>query len=63
VRSCDENDELARAIRQMILYDIKGLFVYKGDLDKIHGVISLSEAAQARSGSCRACKPSRIEVL
>ena len=62
VRSCDENDELAWVIRQMIFYDIKRLFVYKGIPDKIHGVISLTDAAQARSGSCRACMPSRIEI-
>jgi CBS domain-containing protein len=63
VRSCDENDELARVIRQMIFNDIKRFFVYKGDPDEIWGVISLSDAAQAMSGSCRACMPSRIEVL
>jgi len=63
VRSCDENDELAQAIRQMIFWDIKRFFVYKGNPDEIVGVISLTDAAQARSGSCRACMPSRIEVL
>jgi CBS domain-containing protein len=63
VRSCDENDELVRVIRQMIFYDIKRFFVYKGDPDEILGVISLTDAAQARSGSCRACMTSRIEVL
>jgi CBS domain-containing protein len=63
VRSCDENVELAPAIRQMIFWDIKRFFVYKGDPDEIVGVISLTDAAQARSGSCRACMPSRIEVL
>lgn len=63
VRSCDENDELARVIQQMIFRDIKRFFVYKGDPDEIVGVISLTDAAQARSGSCRACMPSRIEVL
>lgn len=62
VRSCDENNELGAVIRQMIFWDIKRFFVYKGDPDEIVGVISLTDAAQARSGSCRACMPSRIEV-
>ena len=63
VRSCDENDELGPVIRQMIFWDIKRFFVYKGDPDEIVGVISLTDAAQARSGSCRACMSSRIEVI
>jgi CBS domain-containing protein len=63
VRSCDENNELGLVIRQMIFWDIKRFFVYRGDPDEIVGVISLSDAAQARSESCRACMPSRIEVV
>jgi CBS domain-containing protein len=62
VCSCDENAELAQAIRQMMFHDTKRLFVYERDPDKIRGVISLIDAAQARSGSCRACIPSRVLV-
>ncbi len=63
LRSCSENDELGKVIRYMIFSDIRRFFVYRGDPDDMVGVLSLSDAAQARSGSCRACMPSRIEVL
>ncbi|MCE5334735.1 MAG: CBS domain-containing protein [Desulfobacteraceae bacterium] len=63
VRSCSQDEEIAKVIRQMIYWDIRRFFIYRGDPANIVGVLSLSDAAQARSGSCRACMPSRIEVL
>ncbi|MDR3568322.1 MAG: CBS domain-containing protein [Syntrophobacteraceae bacterium] len=62
VASCDENFLLTEAIRQMFLKDLQRLFAYAKDPAHITGVLSLSDAAQMRSGSCRACMASRIIV-
>jgi signal-transduction protein with cAMP-binding, CBS, and nucleotidyltransferase domain len=62
VRACDDNDFLAVAVQNMIFSDIHRSFVYRGDPTNIIGVLSLSDAARVRSGSCRACMTSRIEV-
>jgi CBS domain-containing protein len=58
--SCDENSLLSDAIRSMFLKDVQRVFVYSGAPENIVGVLSLSDAAQMRSGSCRACVASRI---
>ena len=60
VASCDENSLLSDAIRHMFLKDVQRLFTYAGDPSHIVGVLSLSDAAHIRSGSCRACITSRI---
>ena len=60
VRSCDENEELAKAIQTMIFSDLQRLFVHRDAPAAIVGMISLADAARTRSGSCRACVPSRI---
>jgi CBS-domain-containing membrane protein len=60
VASCDERSFLSDAIRHMFLKDVQRLFAYAGDQSHIVGVLSLSDAAQVRSGSCRACETSRI---
>ncbi len=62
VHSCSQEEDLAQAIRQMVFCDIQRFFVYRGTSDNIVGVFSLSDAAQARSGSCRACITSRMDV-
>ncbi|MCU0574431.1 MAG: CBS domain-containing protein [Syntrophobacteraceae bacterium] len=62
VRACDEGSELAVAIQHMVYSDIHRIFVFKGDPPNIVGTLSLSDAARVRSGSCRACIPSRIRV-
>ena len=62
VRSCEENDLLEDAIKQMIFSDVRRLFVHKDDPQNIVGVFSLSDAARIRSGSCHACLSSRIKV-
>jgi len=62
VRSCEENELLEDAIHKMIFTDIHRFFVYKDDPKNIVGVLSLSDAARIRSGSCHACVSSRIRV-
>lgn len=62
VVSCDQEALLSSAIQQMIFTDIHRLFVHRDDPREIDGVLSLSDAARARSGSCHACVSSRIKV-
>ena len=62
VRSCQRDQWLEEAIRSMILSDIHRLFVHAESPELIVGVLSLSDAARARSGSCQACVSSRIDV-
>ncbi len=62
VVSCDEEELLSGAIQRMIFTDIHRLFVHRKDPREITGVLSLSDAARARSGSCHACVTSRIKV-
>ena len=60
VKSCHGEAELSEAIQQMLLRDVQRIFVHLSDPSKIVGVLSLSDAARFRSGSCRACTSSRI---
>jgi CBS domain-containing protein len=60
VASCDERTLLSDGIRLMFLKDVQRIYIYAGDQSHIVGVLSLSDAAQVRSGSCRACQTSRI---
>jgi len=60
VVSCDAHADLAVAIQQMLLRDVQRLFVHADDPGQIVGILSLSDAARFRSGSCRACTPSRL---
>ena len=46
----------------MIFWDVHRLFVARGEIQEIIGVLSLSDAARFRSGTCRACLVSRIAV-
>lgn len=62
VRTCGPEDYLALAIQEMIFWDIHRLFVAPGEPREIVGVLSLSDAARFRSGTCRACLVSRIAV-
>jgi CBS domain-containing protein len=62
VLSCDANDFLSMALQQMLLKDVQRLFVYKDDPDRIVGVLSLSDSARFRSGSCRACTSGRLLI-
>ena len=60
VHCCREDESLENAIRKMIHSDLSRLFVYKDDPTIITGLLALSDAARARSGSCQACASSRI---
>jgi len=60
VKSCHGDAELSDAIQQMLLRDVQRIFVHVSDPANIVGVLSLSDAARFRSGSCRACTSSRI---
>lgn len=62
VKSCDEEEYLEAAIRKLIFAQIHRIFVFQDDPSRITGVLSLSDAARVRSGSCHACVSSRITV-
>jgi len=59
----DQGAFLWEAIQHMFLKDVQRLFVHAGDPLQIIGVLSLSDAARVRSGSCRACMPSRFMTM
>jgi len=58
--ACCKEDLLVDALRQMLVRDIQRLFVYDKHSEHITGVLSLSDAAKFRSGTCKACMPSRV---
>lgn len=60
VMCCMESAPLEQAIRQMIFAEVSRVFVRNDDSQQITGIITLTDAARARSGSCRACSNSRI---
>jgi CBS domain-containing protein len=62
VRSCSENEFLVNVIQQMIFSDIHRMFVHGENESNITGILTLTDAARVRSGSCRACLSSRILV-
>jgi CBS domain-containing protein len=62
VVACDQRDLLWEALRYMFLKDVQRLFVHAGDPGAVAGALSLSDAVRVRSGSCRACTPSRFIV-
>jgi predicted transcriptional regulator len=60
--SCNADDFLETSIKKMIFAEVQRLFVYGKDPAGMVGVLSLSDAARIRSGSCHACISSRIRV-
>ena len=62
VALCYEHDPVEKAIKSMILKDLHRIFVVPGKNQAVSGVISLTDAARLRSGSCHACISSRIRV-
>ncbi len=62
VHACEENEYLEIAIQKMIFSEVHRLFVYRKDPKNIVGVLSLSDSARLRSGSCHACVSSRIKI-
>jgi CBS domain-containing protein len=62
VLTCNQDELLLTVIKQMIFSDLHRIFVYKDQPQSLVGVLSLSDAARFRSGSCRACLVSRIHI-
>jgi len=62
VALCYEHDPVEKAIKSMILKDLHRIFVVPGKNQAVSGVISLTDAARLRSGSCHACISSRIRL-
>lgn len=62
VLACDQEELLHTVIKRMIFSDLHRIFVYKERPQELVGVLSLSDAARFRSGSCRACLVSRIKI-
>lgn len=59
---CHEDTPLEAGIRLMVLKEISRLFIYAESEETVRGVLSLSDAARMRSGSCQACSTTRIRV-
>jgi CBS domain-containing protein len=62
VRSSTAGAPLAQALQEMLVRDIQRLFIRGDDPRKMAGVLSLSDSARFRSGSCRACLSGRLMV-
>jgi CBS domain-containing protein len=62
VLTCDADEFLESAIQTLIFSQVQRIFTHEGDPRQIVGVLSLSDAARIRSGSCHACVSSRIKV-
>lgn len=60
ILTCQQDEPLLDVIRRLIFRDLHRIFVYKDQPQELVGVLSLSDAARFRSGSCRACLASRI---
>lgn len=62
VRSCDEKEFIEDAIKEMVFSELHRLFVHRDNISTITGVLSLSDLARFRSGSCHACVGARITI-
>jgi CBS domain-containing protein len=62
VLACDYHEPLLIAVRKMIFSDLDSLYVTKDKPVNIVGIVTLADVARLRSGSCRACITSRIEL-
>lgn len=62
VRFIDQRECLETALHQLIFLQLHRLFVSNEETGTMVGVLSLSDAARMRSGSCHACIMSRIKV-
>jgi len=60
--ACEENDLLSETLWVMIYNDVYRMFVYRDRPENMVGVLSLSDVARFRSGSCKACLSSRIQL-
>lgn len=61
-RTCAYGERLIEAVKKMIFWDLDSLYVHKEGAADIVGVVTLAEVARVRSGSCRACMISRIDL-
>lgn len=62
VIACSQGEFLCNAIQTMIFSDVHRLFVYTDDTIGVAGVLSLTDAARIRSGTCRACIATRVTI-
>ncbi len=62
VQLCEENEPLEVGIHQMVFCEISRIFIFSGKKHNITGVLTLSDAARIRSGSCQACSSTRLLV-
>jgi len=60
VLTCQQDEPLLDVIQRLIFLDLHRIFVFQDEPANLVGVLSLSDAARFRSGSCRACLASRI---
>ena len=60
VHACGAEADLSQAIQMMLFKDVQRIFVYGNHPADIIGILSLSDAARFRSGTCRACAASRL---
>jgi CBS domain-containing protein len=60
VQGVDGDAPLVDALKTMISSDVYRLLVYQDSPQNLVGVLSLSDVARFRSGTCRACLVSRI---
>jgi signal-transduction protein with cAMP-binding, CBS, and nucleotidyltransferase domain len=60
VEKVSAQDRLMEAVRKMIFSDYHRVFVAGDETLSVIGVLTLSDAARARSGSCHACVVSRV---
>jgi signal-transduction protein with cAMP-binding, CBS, and nucleotidyltransferase domain len=59
---CSDDDYVIDAVRSMIFHDYQRIFVRHGREGEPVGVLSLSDAARFRSGSCKACVSARLSL-
>jgi CBS domain-containing protein len=62
VCSSNASDMLENAVSEMMHNRVSRLFIHDQESQNIIGVLSLSDAARVRSGSCLACTSTRIKV-
>jgi len=60
VLTCQAFDPLTTALQRMLLRDTKRIFISSSDSPAVIGLLSLSDAARFRSGSCKACLAGRM---
>ncbi|WP_419656401.1 conserved uncharacterized protein, CBS domain [Desulfosarcina variabilis str. Montpellier] len=60
VRSCHRKTTLTDAMARMLVEDMGRIFVHDSDHGRIVGVLALADAANQRSGTCKACVSSRL---